>query len=95
MRVLAAIATISMLTLPAIGQQAPPSDERITLQQQIEQREKMEQERRDRAAETEKAYQRLLKSSGPAPAAKVDPWGNVRGADPAQSKQNSQFKNSN
>jgi hypothetical protein len=92
MRILAALAMIGLATMPAVAQQAPPSDEPITLQQQIEQREKVEQEQRDRAAEIDKAYQRLQKSSGSAATTKVDPWGNVR--DAAQPKQNDQSKNS-
>jgi hypothetical protein len=92
MRSLAATAMIGLLTLPAIAQPAPQSDEQITLQQQIEQREKMEQDRRDRAAEADRAYQKLQKSSAPAATTKVDPWGGVRSAAPQQAKQSSQSK---
>ena len=92
MRIPVTLATIAVMTMPAIAQPAPPSDEPMTLQQQIEQREKMEQERRDRAADIDKAYQRLQKSSGPATATKVDPWGNVRDANPT--KRNDQSKTS-
>jgi len=84
----AIMATIGLLTGPALAQPAPaPTDEPITLQQQVEQREKQDQERRARAAEIDQAYQRLQKSSHPAPAAKVDPWGNVRNAEPTQKSQ--------
>jgi hypothetical protein len=92
MRILAAAALTGLLLLPAIAQPAPPTDEGITLQQQVEQREKMERERRDRAAETEKAYQRLQKSSTPATTTKVDPWGNVRNVDPKQGSQSKSAK---
>jgi hypothetical protein len=92
MRILATAAMTGLLSIPAFAQPAPPTDEGITLQQQLEQREKLEQQRRDRAAETEKAYQRLQKSSTPATTTKVDPWGNVRNADPKQANQGSQSK---
>jgi hypothetical protein len=83
-------AIIATTSLPGWCQEAPPTDERTTLQDQLDQREKADQARRDQAAEADKAYQRLLKSSGTAPAPKVDPWGNVRSAEP---KSNSQSKN--
>jgi hypothetical protein len=92
MKIVTAVSLIGLLTTPAVAQPAPPTDEGITLQQQLEQREKLEQQRRDRAAETEKAYQRLQKSSTPATTTKVDPWGNVRNADPKQANQGSQSK---
>src|SRR5580704_10917684 len=89
MRILAAAAMMGLLSIPAFAQPAPPTDEGITLQQQLEQREKMEQQRRDRAAEIDKAYQRLQKSSTPATTTKADPWGNVRNADPKGSQSKS------
>jgi len=42
MRILAAAAMMGLLSIPALAQPAPPTDEGITLQQQLEQREKME-----------------------------------------------------
>lgn len=92
MRVLAVAAVTGLLSIPAFAQPAPPTDEGITLQQQLEQREKMEQQRRDRAAEIDKAYQRLQKSTTPATTTKVDPWGNVRNADPKQGSQSKSAK---
>jgi hypothetical protein len=95
MRVLAAAMISVMVALPAMPawpQANPPSDERTTLGQQVEQRERQEQQRREEAAAVEKAYQRQLKASGSAPTPKTDPWGNMR--EPALTKKDSQSKNS-
>jgi hypothetical protein len=55
--------------------------------------EAIDQQKKAAAQDAEKAYQRALKDTASStPAAKVDPWGNVRAADPAQPKQNSQPK---
>lgn len=93
MRVLAAMTAmvVASLAMPAWPQQVPPEDERITLKQQVEQRERQDRERRQDAAAVEKAYQRQLRSSGSGPTRKTDPWGNIRDATRAQ---NTQSKNS-
>jgi hypothetical protein len=56
--------------------------------------EEMQQKQRAEAAEIEKAYKNTLKNTGSnAAAVKTDPWGNVRTAEPAQTKPNAQSKN--
>jgi hypothetical protein len=92
MRVLAAMTTlvVALLPIPA-WPQGLPGDERTTLQQQVDERERQDQDRRDNAAEVEKAYQRQIKGSGSGPIPKTDPWGNVRDSTSAK---NSQSKNS-
>lgn len=92
MRVLAAMTTlvVAVLAMPAWSQ-VPPEDQRTTLKQQVEERERQDQERRENAAAAEKAYQRQIRSSGSVPAPKTDPWGNIRDTTSAK---NSQSKNS-
>jgi type II secretory pathway pseudopilin PulG len=82
MRGLAAGAVMAFLALSTLAAYAQnPAQEAI------------DKQKKDAAAEAERAYQRALKdTASSAPAAKVDPWGNVRAADPAQPKQNSQPK---
>jgi len=91
MRVLAAMTTlvVALLAMPTWSQ-VPPEDQRTTLKQQVEERERQDQERRENAAAVEKAYQRQIRSSGSGPIPKSDPWGNIRDTTPAK---NSQSKN--
>jgi hypothetical protein len=72
---------VAMLVGPAIGQQQPPSDDQFTLQKEIEKRDQEERQRRQRAVEADKAYQRLMRNSGSGPATKTDPWGSIRGGE--------------
>jgi hypothetical protein len=73
------IALLILSDFPALAQEhAPPEDGQITLQQQVQDREKMEQQHRDEAAQVDREYQRMMKSSPSAPKPKVDPWGGVR-----------------
>ncbi|MBO0758385.1 MAG: hypothetical protein J2P54_21250, partial [Bradyrhizobiaceae bacterium] len=81
MRVLAAMTTtlvIALLAMPAWPQQPPPEDERTSLKQQVEERERQDRDRRENATAVDKAYQRQLRSSGSGPIPKTDPWGNIR-----------------
>jgi hypothetical protein len=74
MRVLTAAALMALLTMSAFAEDNPL--------------QKMEKQRRDDAVEIDKDYQKALKNTrSGAPTAKPDPWGNVRGADPVQTKQ--------
>jgi uncharacterized protein YlxW (UPF0749 family) len=86
MRVLAISAALVLAAAPAISQDRLQSDD-TDLQKRVEKLEKAAQQRREEAAEIDKAYQRTMKSQhtdGPAP--KVDPWGNIRASDPAHTK---------
>jgi hypothetical protein len=94
MRVLAAMTTlvVALLAIPAWPQEGGlPGDERTTLQQQVDEHERQDQDRRENAAEVEKAYQKQIKGSGSGPIPKTDPWGSVRDTTSAK---NSQSKNS-
>ena len=96
MRVLAAMTTlvVAVVAMPAWSQsqsQVSPEDRRTTLKQQVEDRDRKDQERRENAAAVEKAYQRQIGSPGSGPIPKTDPWGNIRDA---TSTKNSQSKNS-
>jgi hypothetical protein len=81
MRVLVVGLMIATLAMPAFGQEDPPSDAQYTLRQEMEKRDREERQRRERAVEVDKAYQRLMKNSGSGPAPKTDPWGTIRGAE--------------
>jgi hypothetical protein len=75
-------AVIGLLTLPA-----------VTAFAQNPAQEAIDKDKKERAEAAEKAYQRALKDTATSgQTTKVDPWGNVRAADPAQPKQNSQSK---
>jgi hypothetical protein len=93
MRVLAAMTTlvVSLLAIPAWAQ-GLPGDERTTLQQQVDERERQDQNRRENATEVEKAYQKQMKSSGPGSVTKTDPWGNVRDTTSAKTSQSKNSK---
>jgi DnaJ-domain-containing protein 1 len=89
MRILAICAALSLLlglsSMPALSQDQLQSDD-TNLQKRLEKLQQAEKQRKDEAAETDKAYQRYMNSQhSDAPAAKVDPWGNIRASDP-QSK---------
>ena len=76
MRVLAAAAIIALLTSPAHSEDTP--------QQRAQKQQKQD---------LENAYQKALKNTrSDAPTTKADPWGNIRGPDPGQARQNSQSK---
>jgi type II secretory pathway pseudopilin PulG len=50
--------------------------------------ESINKQKKDAAAEAERAYQKALRDTrSHAPTAKPDPWGNVRAADPKQGQQ--------
>jgi hypothetical protein len=66
MRPLAVAVVIALLTIAAHSEELTPVQQ-------------MEKQRREEAVEVDKAYQKALKNTkSDAPAAKVDPWGNVR-----------------
>jgi hypothetical protein len=49
--------------------------------EELNQLQKMEKQRREEAADVDKAYEKALKSTrSDAPAAKSDPWGTIRPA---------------
>ena len=74
MRILAMSALMVLLTMPAFAEDNPL--------------QKMEKQRREDAVAIDKDYQKALKNTrSDAPAAKPDPWGNVRNADPTPTKQ--------
>jgi hypothetical protein len=76
---IALVPVLALPVMPALAQErAPPEDGQITLQQQVEDREKRDQQRRDEATQVDREYQRMMKSSPTAPRPKVDPWGGVR-----------------
>ena len=81
MRVLVVGVMIGILMAPAFGQEDPPSDAQHSLRQEMEKRDREERQRRERAVEVDKAYQRLMKNSGSGPAPKTDPWGTIRGGE--------------
>ena len=71
MRMVAAGAMMALLALTAM----PAHAEDNPLQ-------KIEKQRREDAVDIDKEYQKALKNTrSDAPAAKPDPWGNVRGTD--------------
>jgi hypothetical protein len=90
MLVIGAVAALAVPTFApdACAQDQEQSDQ-FNLQQRVEQLQKEERERKERAIETDKAYQRTLKAM-PSDAAKVDPWGNIRAQDAAHAKQSPQ-----
>jgi hypothetical protein len=49
--------------------------------------ELVDKQRKEEATSVDKDYQRLMKAQSNVPAAKRDPWGNVRNTDAAQPKQ--------
>jgi hypothetical protein len=70
---------LTLVVMPAPAQdRPPPEDGQITLQQQVQDREKREQQRRDEAVQVDREYQRMMKGSPSTPKPKVDPWGGVR-----------------
>jgi len=87
MRFLLAVGMIMSLLLPARAQD--PQTEQQFMRQEIERRDREDRQRQQRAAETDKAYQRQLKDSASRPLPKTDPWGNVRDS----GKQNAQPRN--
>ena len=76
MRFLLAVGMFMSLLLPARAQD--PQTEQQFMQQEMERRDREDRQRQERAAETDKAYQRQLKDSASRPVPKTDPWGNVR-----------------
>jgi hypothetical protein len=84
MRVLAAgmvIALLTIPTLPAYAQTHGGPEKELTGP------EELAQKRREEAADVEKAYKSTLKATGSNNATtKLDPWGNIRAAEPSQSK---------
>jgi hypothetical protein len=86
MRALVIGMMIAMLMKPAFALDDPPSDGQFTLQKEMERRDQEERQRRQRAIETDKAYQRMMRNSGSAPAPKTDPWGSIRGAETPPAK---------
>jgi len=94
MRVLAIWAMLVLAASPAASQDRLQSDD-TDLQKRLEKLEKAAQQRREEAAEIDKAYQRAIKSQHTdMPPPKVDPWGNIRASDPAQTKKSTQSQNS-
>jgi hypothetical protein len=93
-RVLAAMTTlvIASLAMPVWSQEVPPEDQRTSLKQQVEERERQDRERKENAAAVEKAYQQQLRSSGSSPMPRTDPWGNIRAAAPAKTSQSKNSK---
>jgi hypothetical protein len=86
MRILAIWAVLVLAASPAASQDRLQSDD-TDLQKRLEKIEKAEQQRRDEAAEIDKAYQRAIKSQHTdAPPPKVDPWGSIRASEPAHPK---------
>jgi len=82
-RMIAIVTFGALVAAPTFAQNAQSSDE-FNLRQRAEELDKIEQQRRERAADTDRAYQKVLKSQhSDAPAPKVDPWGNIRAAAPA------------
>jgi hypothetical protein len=76
MRLLAAATVVALLTVPAHSE-----DDNLTPLQKIEKQHKED------AKVIDKQYENALKNTrSSAPAPKVDPWGNVRAADPRQAK---------
>jgi hypothetical protein len=86
MRCLVIGAMSAILLTPAFTQNAFAQDQ-FDLRQRLDQLQKMEQQRKEEAAQVDKAYQQKLKSErSNAPAAKTDPWGNIRASDSKDSK---------
>jgi hypothetical protein len=83
---------VASLAMPAWPQEVPPEDQRTSLKQQVEERERQDRERKENAAAVEKAYQQQLRSSGSRPMPKTDPWGNIRDATPAKTSQSKNSK---
>jgi hypothetical protein len=78
MRVLLALITIALLTMPAYAQQGAPRGPGA-----MEQRQQSEQQRK-KAAEAEKAYKAGLEKI-PNTETKPDPWGDLRSTDTGKS----------
>jgi hypothetical protein len=78
MRVLAIGGVIALLMIPIMPAFA-----------QNPQQESIDKQKKDAAAEAERAYQKALRDTRFAhtPTTKPDPWGNVRAADPKQGQQ--------
>jgi hypothetical protein len=94
MRTFAICAVISLaftglpgvIASPAFSQEDPLQSDDTSLQKRLDKLEQADRQHRQDAADVDKAYQRTIKSQhSDAPAAKVDPWGNIRASDP-QSK---------
>jgi hypothetical protein len=82
MRLLAAATIVALLTLPAHSE-----DDNLTPLQKIE------KQQREDAKIIDKQYESTLKNTrSDAPKTNVDPWGNVRAADPLQANQKHQTK---
>jgi hypothetical protein len=86
MRVLAIWAMLVLAASPAPAQDRLQSDD-TDLQKRLEKLEQAERQRREEAAEIDKAYQRTIKSQHTdAPLPKTDPWGSIRASEPARTK---------
>jgi hypothetical protein len=82
MRTLTATAAmIAVLAGPAYSQQKPPGPAQLTPQQMLDEKKRSED------AEVERQYDRMMKrAKTPEPAAKQDPWGNIRTVTPSNEK---------
>jgi hypothetical protein len=88
MRVLAAAAMLTLLTVPTV----PVFAQSVGSRQESPLDDMLDRPQKDKEAAREKAYQDALKSIKPDAPPKTDPWGNVRAQDAGQSKQKVQPK---
>ena len=82
-----AVKVIAIATLGALiaGPAFAQNNDEFDLRKRVEELDKAAEQRREKAAETDRAYQRLLKSEpSDSRTQKVDPWGNIRTAAPGK-----------